>query len=45
MPDLGLHYDARVNALGASSCKLFLGLEVTSYIQAADDSERTYSPA
>ena len=27
-----------------SNCKLFLGLELTSYIQAADDSKRTYSP-
>ena len=28
-----------------SSCKLFLGLELTSCIQAADDSKRTDSPA
>ena len=28
-----------------SNCKLFLGLELTSYIQAADDSKRTDSPA
>ena len=28
-----------------SNCKLFLGLGLTSYIQAADDSKRTYSPA
>ena len=29
----------------SSNCKLFLGLELTSYIQAADDSKRTDSPA
>ena len=28
-----------------SNCKLFLGLELTSYIQVADDSNRTDSPA
>ena len=28
-----------------SNCKLFLGHELTSYIQAADDSKRTDSPA
>ena len=28
-----------------SNCKLFLGLELTSYIQAAYDSKRTGSPA
>ena len=28
-----------------SNCKLFLGLELTSYIQAADDSNRTDGPA
>ena len=28
-----------------NSSKLFLGLELTSYIQAADDSKRTDSPA
>ena len=27
-----------------SNCKLFLGLELTSYIQAADDSKRSDSP-
>ena len=26
-------------------CKLYLDLELTSYIQVADDSKRTYSPA
>ena len=26
-------------------CKLFLSLELTSYMQAADDSKRTDSPA
>ena len=28
-----------------SNCKLFLGLDLPSYIQAADDSKRTDSPA
>ena len=28
-----------------SNCKLFLGLKLTSYIQAADDSKRTNGPA
>ena len=28
-----------------SNCKLFLGLELTSYIQVADDLNRTDSPA
>ena len=28
-----------------SNCKLFLGLELASEIQAADDSKRTDSPA
>ena len=28
-----------------SNCKLFLGLELTSYIQRADNSKHTHSPA
>ena len=31
--------------LTKSNCKLFLSLELTSYMQAADDSKRTDSPA
>ena len=34
-----------LTVLTNSNCKLFLGLELTSYIQAADDSNHTYGPA
>ena len=34
-----------LTVLTTSNCKLFLSLELTSYIQAADDSNRTDSPA
>ena len=34
-----------VTLIVLTNCKLFLGLELTSYIQAADDSNRTDSPA
>ena len=38
------HY-SNPDRLANSNCTFFLGLELTSYIQAADDSNRTGSPA
>ena len=39
------HHSKFRTVLTNSNCKLFLGHELTSYIQAADDSKRTDSPA
>ena len=38
-------FNLTLTVLTNSNYKLFLGLELTSYIQEADDSNRTDSPA